>query len=72
MFPERRDGSCFWYDMKKQKCPKVPDSDRQKAAEQIFKFIEVLEAVKRRKGYIKNPKDIKKSSKGGGDKYDCK
>lgn len=72
MFPDRKDGSCFWYDLKKQKKPKVPDSERQLAVEKIFAFIEVLEAVKRRKGYIKKNKDIQTDSKGGDDIYDCK
>lgn len=51
MFPERGDGGCFWYDLKKKKRPVLPKPPNQAAAERIFAFIEVLEAVKRRKGY---------------------
>ena len=72
MFPKRRDGSCFWYDQKKKKYPKTPDSDRELTAKKILVFIEVLEAVKRRKGFIQKTENIQTNRKGGGDIYDCK
>ena len=53
MFPKRKDGSCFWYDLKKKKRPEPKLSERQIAAQKIFDFIKVLEAVQRKKGYIK-------------------
>ena len=51
MFPERRDCGCFWYDLKQKKRPALPQPSNQEAAERIFAFIKVLEAVKRHKGF---------------------
>ncbi len=53
MLPQRKDGSCFWYDLKKKKRPEPKMSERQIAAQKIFDFIKVLEAVQRKKGYVK-------------------
>lgn len=50
MFPERQDGTCFRYDLLHKKKPE-PTDERTEAAQKIFDFIEILEAVKRRKGY---------------------
>lgn len=51
MFPARRDGGCFWYDQKRKTRPPLPALPDERAAERIFAFIEVLKAVKRRKGF---------------------
>lgn len=72
MFPKRRNGSCFWYDQKKQKRPMEPECNKEFAAKKIFAFVEILEAVKRRKGFVMKSKDIQTGRKGGGDIYDCK
>ena len=53
MFPERRDGSCFWCDLKGKKRPKPPEIKQPTATQKISDFIKVLEAVKRKKGYVK-------------------
>ena len=39
MFPERRDGGCLWYDLKKQRRPPLPAvyPKNQAAAERIFR-----------------------------------
>lgn len=50
MFPDRPDGSCFRYDRLHRKKPE-PSDERKEAAKRIFDFIEILEAVKRRKGF---------------------
>lgn len=53
MFPDRRDGGCLWYDLKKKRRPPLPHTypKNQVAAERIFAFIEVLKNVMKRKGY---------------------
>ena len=43
MFPSRADGGCLWHDLN--------NPPPQKAADRIFEFIEVLERVKKLKGY---------------------
>jgi hypothetical protein len=45
IFPERPDGSCFWYDLKNRKKPAPQKTARQEAADRIFQFIQVLERV---------------------------
>lgn len=51
MFPARSDGSCLWYDLTRKKPAPPPKSARREAAERIFDFIQVLESVKKRKGF---------------------
>jgi len=51
MFPARRDGGCFWHDLKKPEQTAPPKTARQEAADKVFAFIKVLEEVKKRKGY---------------------
>jgi hypothetical protein len=51
MFPERTDGSCFWYDLKGKRKPTPQKTERQEAADRIFQFIKVLNGAKQRKGY---------------------
>ena len=62
MFPERRDGGCLWYDLKKQRRPPLPAvyPKNQAAAERIFAFIEILKDVMKRKGYQERRKPIAK------------
>lgn len=62
MFPERRDGGCLWYDLKKQQRPPLPAvyPKNQAAAERIFAFVEVLKDVMKRKGYQERRKPIAK------------
>lgn len=62
MFPERKDGGCFWYDLKNKRRPPLPVVyiKNQAAAERIFAFIEVLENVMKRKGYPERRKPIEK------------
>ena len=62
MFPERRDGGCLWYDLKKQRRPPLPAvyPKNQAAAERIFAFVEVLKDVMKRKGYQERRKPIAK------------
>ena len=62
MFPERRDGGCLWYDLKKQRRPPLPAvyPKNQAAAERIFAFIGVLKDVMKRKGYQERRKPIAK------------
>lgn len=50
MFPDRSDGTCFRYDQLHRKKPE-PEDGHGEAAKRIFDFIEVLETVKRRKGF---------------------
>ena len=50
MFPDRSDGTCFRYDQLHRKKPETEDVHGE-AAKRIFYFIEVLETVKRRKGF---------------------
>lgn len=50
MFPARESGGCFRYECNRQPNLELPDCNQQ-AAQKINDFIEILEAVKRRKGY---------------------
>lgn len=50
MFPARQNGTCFRYDLLHKKKPE-PRGEQMAAAKKIFDFIEILEAVKRRKGF---------------------
>ena len=55
MFPERKDGSCFWYDLKNKRRPSLQKN--QAVTEHIFAFIDVLENVMKRKGYPEEETD---------------
>lgn len=65
MFPERKDGGCFWYDLKRKKRPPVTAaySQNQVVADQIFAFIKVLKSVMKRKGYPERRKSDAKQDR---------
>ncbi|MBC8560770.1 hypothetical protein [Fumia xinanensis] len=50
MFPNRPDGSCFRYDLEREKKVRLSYAE-QEAAQKILEFIKILEAVKRRKRF---------------------
>lgn len=51
MFPQRRDGGCLWYDMKQRARPALSARAERQTGWKLWKFIEILKAVKRRKGF---------------------
>ena len=61
MFPERRDGGCLWYDLKKQRRPPLPAvyPKNQAAAERIFNFLDEPEIVEKTPKYTVENSNIR-------------